>query len=391
MADWRDQTKKEMKEISQKKKTFRLVEGDNVVRILPNVKGTDKPPYVRFNVHPGVGPNNRFVRCGREVDSGEGECWLCDTLIPKLESSGKKSQRAIAENMASRPNFVVQVAWVDPDSDEMRGPKFWYVPTGKAGGQKAYYFKIMSLLSRTAKKYDDPKKGFNFTVNRTGEGRATTYQAPDPDEDSTPVPSSILKKLRPLSEVVPEYSEQTQKNAYHGREDDEEEEDVEEDTEEAVDDEEEKPKSKKKRPADDDDEEEKPKKKSKKAKDEDDEAEDEEESEDEEEEEETPKKKSKKKSADEDDEEEEKPKRKTKKKVKDDDETEDEEEEETPKKKSKKKAEEEEEDEAEEEDDEEADEDEEEEEEEKPKRKAKKKAKKPADDDEEEDEEEDED
>jgi len=374
MADWRDQTKKEMKEISQKKKTFRLVEGDNVVRILPNVKGTDKPPYVRFNVHPGVGPNNRFVRCGREVDSGEGECWLCDTLIPKLESSGKKSQRAIAENMASRPNFVVQVAWVDPDSDEMRGPKFWYVPTGKAGGQKAYYFKIMSLLSRTAKKYDDPKKGFNFTVNRTGEGRATTYQAPDPDEDSTPVPSSILKKLRPLSEVVPEYSEQTQKNAYHGREDDEEEEDVEEDTEEAV-----------------DDEEEKPKKKSKKAKDEDDEAEDEEESEDEEEEEETPKKKSKKKSADEDDEEEEKPKRKTKKKVKDDDETEDEEEEETPKKKSKKKAEEEEEDEAEEEDDEEADEDEEEEEEEKPKRKAKKKAKKPADDDEEEDEEEDED
>ena len=332
MADWRDQTKKEMKEISQKKKTFRLVEGDNVVRILPNVKGTDKPPYVRFNVHPGVGPNNRFVRCGREVDSGEGECWLCDTLIPKLESSGKKSQRAIAENMASRPNFVVQVAWVDPDSDEMRGPKFWYVPTGKAGGQKAYYFKIMSLLSRTAKKYDDPKKGFNFTVNRTGEGRATTYQAPDPDEDSTPVPSSILKKLRPLSEVVPEYSEQTQKNAYHGREDDEEEEDVEEDTEEAV-----------------DDEEEKPKKKSKKAKDEDDEAEDEEESEDEEEEEETPKKK------------------------------------------SKKKAEEEEEDEAEEEDDEEADEDEEEEEEEKPKRKAKKKAKKPADDDEEEDEEEDED
>ena len=311
MGDWRDQAKEFVKNKMQKS-TYKLAEGDNTIRILPNTKGLDHPPYEMYMVHREIGPNKKFLRCGKSANDGSGECWLCDTLIPKLEASNKKSQRALAKAMAPKEQCVVQIAYLDRDSDKLRGPKFWLVSTG---GAKSLSVALLTILSRTQKRYDDPKRGYNLTINRVGTGfKDTKYGNFDPDDEPTQVPKEILSKLKPFSEFSREYDPDEQKKAYRGDDDDDDTADVDDDdvvSDEAdvIDAEEEA--KKKKKPAlddddddagDDDDDEPKPSKKKKPAEDDD-------------EDEPAPPKKGKKKPVDDDDDDAEAPTPSKKKKV----------------------------------------------------------------------------
>lgn len=386
-SDWRQEAQERYKE-KQQQGRFKLVEGENTIRILPRI-GSKKSqaPFFEYLVHRDVGPNKRFVRCGKNLH-GDGECWLCDKKIPDLESSGKSSKRQLAASLQAKEQFVVQVASVDPDSGKMTGPFLWAVSTG---GARSLSARLLGVLKTPKRDYVDPVKGYNMTIERTGTGmRDTIYGQIITDEEPSEVPEKLLAKAKPFSSYVPAYSEEQQKAAYFGRDekaeaadDEEEERDAEVETEE---DEEEEGRP---APADEDEEEG---------------AEPDEESE---EDEDTPKKK--KRPVDEDEEEEETPKSKKKKVEVDEDEgaepePDEDDEDEAPKAKKKKKAsEDDEEEEAAEEDEEEgggeedadeededapkskkgkkhvADEDEEEEEE-RPVRKAKK-AKKPSSDD----------
>jgi hypothetical protein len=346
--DWREEAGERYKE-KIKGGRFKLEVGDNTLRILPRVKSKSKVPFYEYLVHREVGPNKRFLRCGKNMH-GDGECWLCDSKIPALAKSESESKQRMAAALQPKEQFVVQVALIDADSGKMKGPFLWTVPTG---GARSLSARLLGVLKNTKRDYIDLKKGYNLTIERTGTGKNDTiYGQPIPDEESSKVPDSLMLKAKPFSELVPPYSEEQQKSAYFGQDADAEddqpkkkrrEEEEEPETEEVEEEEDEKPKKKKRVDEDEEEEpeeDEAPKKKKKVADEDEEELEEEVEDEDEDE---KPKKKKKPVDEDEeeepseDEEEEEKPKKK-KKPVDEDEEEEpaEEEEDEAPKKKKKK-------------------------------------------------------
>lgn len=267
--DWRAEAGRRFKE-KQQKGRFKLVEGENTIRILPRVsKGKSRLPFFEYNVHREVGPNKRFVRCGKDVH-GEGDCWLCDEKIPSLANSGDAGKERRAANLAMKEQFVVQVATVDTDTGKMSGPFLWTVPTG---GARSLAARLLGVLKSTKRDYVDPEEGYNLTIERTGTGKTdTNYSQPIPDEEPSKVPEKILNLAKPFSALIPAYSEEQQKAAYFGRdereaelEEEEAEEETkpkrgraaedEEETEEVAEDEEERPRGKKKPHAEEDEEE----------------------------------------------------------------------------------------------------------------------------------------
>src|SRR6185369_5641898 len=179
-GDWRDGARQKVKE-KQQGTTFKLSVGDNCFRILPNAKGLKHRPYIDYLIHPNVGPDEKIVRCGHNInDPSEGECWLCDEVIPKLQESEKKALQARAANIKAKEQMFVQVAAFDMDSGKWRGPLRWYVSTG---GARSMSVALLSVLSDARRRYDDPKNGRNFSVTRTGtKWNDTRYGAIIPDD-----------------------------------------------------------------------------------------------------------------------------------------------------------------------------------------------------------------
>jgi hypothetical protein len=199
---------------------------DNVFRILPTPRGkTSSKVFFEYNVHRDVGPMKKQVRCGKDAETGEGRCWLCDVKIPALMAA-KKGSRATA--LAPSLTLVFQIAEVEDDGS-FNGPKIWS-PAKGVGDQL-----LATVLGSKKKVYEDPKKGYNISLHRTGSGRNDTkYGLLQPDEDPTEVPAKIIAKLKPFDELkeIPVYDEARQKAAYTGQESIEEEDDEEEEVEE---------------------------------------------------------------------------------------------------------------------------------------------------------------
>lgn len=350
MSDKRTEAQRRLKE-RQAKKRFKLPEGETTFRVLPNARGMEEPEFFEYAMHSQIGPRKAYMRCGKK-SNGKGTCFLCDNILPKLESSEKPGHQTAAKDMARKDVFAVQIAY--QDNDQWLGPVVWEMSNTIANS-------MLAIFGSKKRDVADPKRGYNLTISRTGTGmRDTKYGSIDRDEDSTEVDEDILAKLKPFSEIIRKYDEAAMKAAYYGHEQEEEDtpvvEDDDEDKKVADDDEEEVAKLKKKKVVEDEEEEEKPKKK-KKPVDEDDDTEAEEKplDDDEAEDEDEKPAKKKKKPADEDedededsdvpgleddDEEEAKPSKKKKKPVDEDDDTEDTEDEEEedakPKKKGKK-------------------------------------------------------
>ena len=209
--DWRAAAKERVKE-KQLGSRFKLEPGDNCFRILPNSKGEKFRPYEEIYQHTEVGPRKQLVRCGKNVDSKEGECWLCDEIIPKLTKSASKEARIRAQKLEPKEQMVVQVASIDADSQKWRGPLTWYV------NGKKLTIDLLNKFSHPTRRYEDPIKGRNFNVTRTGTGRTdTVYGALEPDDVRSKVPTRILNELKPFSKVLPPYDEEVQRAAYYGR------------------------------------------------------------------------------------------------------------------------------------------------------------------------------
>src|SRR5690606_25467325 len=158
-------------------------------------KGTDYPPYIEFCVHRDVGPDKLLVGCGKDIE-GEGNCWLCDVKIPDLENSRSAQKREMARTIQRREQFLVQVSSYDPETQKFSLPKPWWVSTGSGipGRQgRSLAITVQSLLASSKISYDDPIKGRNMNIERTGTGpRDTRYNVLPPDETPTKLPKSAL-------------------------------------------------------------------------------------------------------------------------------------------------------------------------------------------------------
>lgn len=219
---WQEEAHRRAKAMKAGNK-FKLTEGDNTFRVLPNLRAVlaynkmEKknwtkacsafPPFVEFLAHREVGPDKKFIRSGKDM-YGRGKCWITDLLLPRLERSPSASDRAAAKAMQPQEQYVIQVAWLDKDN-EWLGPGFFYVPGPLRPD-------IMALLGNLdGRLYDHPKKSKNITINRTGTGmRDTKYGPLLLDEDPSVVPHEIVCKVKSFTEVAPEYSESTQKDAW---------------------------------------------------------------------------------------------------------------------------------------------------------------------------------
>jgi hypothetical protein len=221
MADKKAAAALALKERSRGKR-FKLVEGDTTFRVLPNALGVEQPDYVQYGMHSEVGPRKAFIRCGKSA-SGKGSCWLCDTMIPKLQASGKAAHTQIAERMARKDIFAVQIAYLDQSTDTWIGPVLWETPGTVTQA-------LLSLMSR--RDIAHPEKGYNLLINRTGTGmKDTRYGQVERDDEPSEVDEAVMARLKPFKEVVKKYDESQLKSAYYGH-DQEDEEPVPDDDEE---------------------------------------------------------------------------------------------------------------------------------------------------------------
>lgn len=210
-ADWREDAAKRLKERKQGKR-FKLAEGDNTIRVLPNAKGMDKAPFIEMRMHYGVGPKKKTSRCGKNM-RGEGECWICDELIPKLKASAKASSRKMAEELEPKEEMALQIAMID--GGVWSGPKL-FMPSHQLGNS------ILQLLSKAKRKIEDLERGYNLSVERTGTSLQTRYGAPVLDEEGpSEVPSEISDRLKTFKELLPQYDPAKQKAQYYGEDEDE--------------------------------------------------------------------------------------------------------------------------------------------------------------------------
>src|SRR5579863_3591858 len=133
--DWKDSTQRKVKESLLKGK-FKLVEGKNIFRILPTYEAYQEEnyskyrPYFEYLSHKNVGPKNHIVRCGKDIDSREGECWLCDEIIERYLKSGKSAKKAIAKKLQPQEQTFMFVAKWDRSLEVLQGPLAFYVPGG---------------------------------------------------------------------------------------------------------------------------------------------------------------------------------------------------------------------------------------------------------------------
>lgn len=239
MADesWKKNADRRYKEKATSTR-FKLVVGDNSVRILPRKNPNGKfggAPFAEYATHMNVGPNERFLTCGKD-ERGDGKCWLCDVQIPKLQKSGKDALVLRASKIAPMPQFAVQITTVDEDG-HFRAPQIWEM---KSGGSRMLSTQILGVLRSTKRDYISFANGYNLNIERTGTGmKDTRYGAIIPDMEPTAVPRSVAEKMKTFEELIRKYSESEQQTAYFGREMDEPEEPAaaEEDTgyEDAVD------------------------------------------------------------------------------------------------------------------------------------------------------------
>lgn len=215
---WREEFREVLKERAAAN-TFKFAEGDNTIRVLPNKKGVEHRPAVIFRVHKEVGPNRRFLKCGKTRE-GKGPCWLCDVKIPALAQSDKPGLNAKAKTLEANEQVVMQVAWKDQDSGVWKGPKPLFLTLGKG---RAFGNRLLSFLIQ--KPYDDPVKGRNIVITRTGTTKNTTvYDSITAEDAPERVPPVLLTKLKSFEEIVGAYSKEAQIAAYEGREPAEEEE-----------------------------------------------------------------------------------------------------------------------------------------------------------------------
>lgn len=222
--DWRQEARSR---VAEKKEgaTFKVVAGDNYIRILPNKKGPQFPPYAEFSVHDKVGPDQAQVACGKKLKGNDwvGKCWMCDTLMPQLMTSTSPNKQKLATIINRREKFMVQACKLEPQTRKFSSPKPWWVSTGSGipGKQsRSLATTIFSLITQGRVSFDDPVKGHAFILPRTGMGQFdTVYGTIDRDDEPTPVPANVLNAMKNFEELLPVYSEEAQKKAFYGKPD----------------------------------------------------------------------------------------------------------------------------------------------------------------------------
>jgi hypothetical protein len=208
MVDKKAAAQLALKERSRGKR-FKLPEGDTTFRVLPNAADIAAPEFVEYGMHSEVGPRKAFLRCGK-AKSGKGTCWLCDSMIPKLQQSGKAVHAQVADRIQRKDIFAVQIAYLDPTTDRWIGPVLWETPNRVAN-------ELLNIMQR--RNISDPEKGYNLTISRTGTGMKDTRYLPiDKEDDPSEVEEAIMSKLKPFREVVRKYDEAAMKAAYYGHE-----------------------------------------------------------------------------------------------------------------------------------------------------------------------------
>lgn len=192
-------------------KRFKLPEGTTTFRVLPNARGLDEKEYIEYAMHSNVGARKGYLRCGKNV-RGKGECWLCDSLIPKLAKSTSASNRKSAEEMRRKECFAIQIAYVS--EGKWAGPVLWEMTPSLAN-------KLLGVMAR--RNISHPEEGYNLSITRTGTTMtATRYSDIDRDDEKSPVKPSILSQLKPFGEQLRKYDEARQKQEYFGHEQEEE-------------------------------------------------------------------------------------------------------------------------------------------------------------------------
>jgi hypothetical protein len=188
---------------------FKLREDENFIRVLPTPAGADGEDavFAEIYMHSDVGPDSKYVRCGKDAVTKDGDCWICDHLIPRLTLNGNSES---AGKLRPRWSLVLQVLALDTDN-RPTGPHFWAV-SGNLGKD------IFYLLAKGKRDYASATRGYFFSVTRTGQGLKTKYSAPIPDDEPSQIKSKYVEMLKPFEQLteLSRYSEKVQKSAWSG-------------------------------------------------------------------------------------------------------------------------------------------------------------------------------
>lgn len=146
-------------------------QGTSTIRILPPVGGMDFF-FVEVGQH-YIGDNNKPFYCPAICTSGESKCPICD-VNEELYRAGEKD--AAAKFRATRSFFMNIIDRAHPDQGVLK-----YAP-----GTTLFGHMTSAIMDPDYGDITDAEEGYDFKVERTGEGKDTKYQG-RPVKRSTPL------------------------------------------------------------------------------------------------------------------------------------------------------------------------------------------------------------
>lgn len=165
---------------------FKAKEGENIIRILPWISGTNpKLKDEEFSakwgdhwgidifIHRNIGPDNGTYLCSEKMNGTP-----CPICAARAGADEEEAQTLKPQNRI--------LCWLVDRNDEKAGPKLWSMPLGTSKDISA---RSTVKGSGELLLIDDPEEGFDIFFDREGEKARTRYNHVEVDRE----PSSLHK------------------------------------------------------------------------------------------------------------------------------------------------------------------------------------------------------
>lgn len=183
---------------------------ENRIRVLPPWSSEGRP-FKEVYFHYSVGDMRRSLICPRRTHMKA--CPVCE-LVDKLYRSGDPKEQSLASDMKAKEQYFANIVDLDNPSDGVRIYRF-----GKQVKNELMAF----LRNKNWGDFTHPVKGFNVTINKSGEGKNSQYKAYLDREPSPIDDDSWLENLNDLDAAAKTLSYKEIKDILYGKPEEEEE------------------------------------------------------------------------------------------------------------------------------------------------------------------------
>lgn len=161
-------------------KTFTAIEGENIIRVLPNT-WDENPLHYGYDVfsHYSVGPDKAQFLCLDKMKLGGGKCPVCEQgwkpayeeykNEPEANKDRKKELKEYAYSLSPKKQVAM---WIIDRKNEALGPQIYLMPDGL---DREFTGKGIDPLDGSLISIENPDEGYDIIFTRTGKLKNTKY------------------------------------------------------------------------------------------------------------------------------------------------------------------------------------------------------------------------